>query len=288
MNSSRIESAPYLLVDGALAADAVASFDDSEWMTGWVYPIYTGDGALVGPLLIDIAAAVADARIDGMMALANAMSPQLHLSLIETRLSAADLVRHLQQFNAVRNGDGQLFNLRYSDCVAQSRLETVLSPAQWTAVTGPMHRWAIHTRDGDLHALHVSVPSGPPLPTPLTLSSAQFDELAELGAADVMLACIRDIRHGEPLAGTPSEQHRWAIGARQLWRAAGSSDQLVLRWITAAAVDTRGGVLSRSELPLLLASSDREHIRSELAAQVAALNNRASVNTATQSIEEVT
>jgi hypothetical protein len=255
----------YLLVDGSLAADAISQVADDGQTIAWLHPVYIGDAKLLGPLVIDLETVTRAGQVDEMMSLVNAMSPQLHLSYIETLLSAVELRSHLEQFNVIRTEDGRLFNLRLSDCVVLSMLVEVLSSAQWAALTGSFTRWSVHCRTGQTCELQPAVSIEAPLRVPLTLTESQLSMLAELGKPDVMLANIRALRHGEALAGNAGEQHRWASEARQRWLGAGSGDELVLRWITVAAVDTKGLFLSRPDLPGLLAEGNRESIKSAVA-----------------------
>lgn len=268
MNQQTQSINAYLLVDGALASETISRMSNEVSTDRWRHCVYVGAARLLGPLVIDIDEANQAEQLDEMMNLVNAMSPQLHLSYIETPLSAIELTRHFQQFNVIRTGDGRLFNLRLSDCVVLSMLMEVLTPAQWAALTGPLTRWSMHCRGGQTIELQGVTVDEPPLRVPLTLKENQFVRLTELGAPDVMLANIRAIRHGELLTGSRSEQHRWASEARQLWADAGNSDELVLRWLTAAAVDTKGSFLSHPGLRVLLAEGDRERIRSEMASAI--------------------
>jgi hypothetical protein len=255
---------PYLLVDGALAGEAISRMAVDLIVGTWLHPVYVGEGKLVGPLVIDIDAAVQAQQVDDLMFLVNAMSPQLHLSYIATLLSAVELTSHLRQFSVIRTSDGRLCNLRLSDCVVLSMLTAVFSSEQWATLTGPLSRWSMHCRSGATLELQC-VFSESPVRVPLTLSESQLVRLAELGAPDVMLANIRAIRHGEPLSGRADEQHRWASAARQKWIETKSGDELVLRWITAAAVDTKGAFLLRSGLPSLLVEGNRDRIKAEIA-----------------------
>jgi hypothetical protein len=96
-----------------------------------------------------------------------------------------------------------------------------------------------------------------------------LEELAEAAAPDMLLAHIRDARHGDDLPGNATEQHRLASEARVAWRAAGSVHDVVLRWLTTAALDTGGAVLRLRSLPALLAQPEQGAIRADLLAEVA-------------------
>jgi hypothetical protein len=79
-----------------------------------------------------------------------------------------------------------------------------------------------------------------------------------------MIANIREMRHDRPMAGSASEQHQWAFDARHMWRSAGNTDLIVLRWLTASALDTSGAVLRQTRLPSVLALQDKAAIRAGL------------------------
>jgi hypothetical protein len=268
MNDSTDQSNPYLLVDGALAKSVVDELWDGCSPPRWLHCLYSGEGALAGPLLIDLEMAVADQQIPDVMVLAHAIHPQVHLSFVEALLPVEELIRHFRLFTVVRNDDGQLFNLRFSDCLVLSMLEAVLTPSQWASFATPFSRWCVHTREGGIRRLQGISPEENPITPPLTLSAIQVNRFAELSAPDVMLAHIRDMRHGEPLNGSADEQHRWATQSRRLWRDAGNENPLILRWITQAAVNSKGAVLSNMSLIALLGGGDREQIRRELADQL--------------------
>lgn len=262
MNNQIVVLKPYLLIDGALLPNEF----EENWHTAstdvaWLTPLLTGEGALNGPIMIDIEKALAHELVDEMMDLVNAISPQLHLSFIESVLAADELVRYLQNFVVIRTSDGQLFNLRLSDCIVLSMLEDVLTAAQWASLLGGVARWCVHDREGRLRELKTHSSLSEPIGTPLTLSPVQLDQLTELTEPDVILANIRDIRHGGELMGSVSEQHNWALQARDLWRGSKCTDRLALRWLTSAAIDTRGAIFERPGLAALLEKADREELR---------------------------
>lgn len=270
MKTSTLHTTSFLLIDGALAGLVLAgpalAEDDRP---GWLHPLYSDDATAVGPLLIDIEAAQEAGQLDEMMALANAVRPQLHASLIDTALSHAELIEHLRRFIAIRTESGQAFTLRFADCVALPNLATIFSPAQWAAVAGPIVRWCVHGRNGAMLTLPDADAAVAPAQTPLVLTAQQFDEVAEAAAPDMLLAHIRDARHGDELPGNAAQQHCWASEARQLWRAAGNAHDIVLRWLTTAALDTGGAVLRLHSLPALLEQPEQSAIRAGLLAEVA-------------------
>lgn len=265
MNGEKPLPRSYLLIDGALINDAFTEVDYiGATFPAWLHPIYQGDGAHAGPLLIDVESAVIDEYLDEAMKLANAIAPQLHLSFIDTPLSLTELTLHLRQFNVVRTVDGRLYNLRFSDCVVLSMLEKVLSTAQWASLMGGVIRWCVHDRDGQVRELKAAESIDLPVPTPITLSTEQVARMAELAEPDVMLANIWDIRHGEALPGNASEHHRWAVQAREFWQQAACTDRLVLRWLTSAAVESKGTIFAQAILAAALVRGDRAELRAVL------------------------
>jgi hypothetical protein len=249
---------PYLLIDSALLAR------DASARQSWLLPVYDNAAASIGPLVIDVQAAWDSNDLDAMMTLLNAAHPQVHVSIIETTLSHTALVQHLRRFIMIRTETGKDFTLRFADCLGLPMLAAIFTDEQWAALAGPMVRWCVHGRDGRLLILPLADVRQTPASTPLVLTSPQLDALAEATAPDATIADIREMRHDLDMPGSGVEQHQWASAARQLWRHAGNVDRLVLRWLTAAALDTHGAVLTQSRLPSLLALENVAAIRAGL------------------------
>jgi hypothetical protein len=259
----------FLLIDSAMLGEAVAG-DRPDWLIA-VY----GDGAAsVSPLVIDMQAVCDSGELDTMMAMLNAAHPQLHASIIDTPLSHAALVQHLRRFIMIRTDDGHALTLRFADCLGLPLLAATLGAEQWAAFAGPVARWCVHGRDGALHDLPLADPRQAPSSTPLVLSATQLAALADATAPDEMLANIREMRHDADLPGSVPDRHRWAVDARHAWRSAGSTDLLVLRWLTEAALDTGGAVLREPDLPSMLALQDQAAVRASLKNAVAQAANR--------------
>lgn len=259
----------FVLIDGAQLAISELHVSPADSAPAWLAQIYDAKAAAVSPLVIDIeTASNAPDAGDRMMGLVNAMQPQLHASLIDTALSHEALTTHLRRFIMIRTAEGKAFTLRFADCTVLPILATVFTPAQWTALAGPFARWCVHGLDGALRALPAADTTLCPASTPLVLSDEQLAALHEATAPSMMLAHLHDMNHGEALTGSPAEQHRWAVGARLLWRNAGSTDDIVLRWLTSAALATKGQLLLRTHLPNLLSHSDLGAIRDGLLAAV--------------------
>lgn len=259
----------FLLVDGAQLALAGVAVPSANNAPEWLLHLYENEAARVSPLLIDISAVHSDGASDEMMALVAALRPQLHASLIDTTLSHKELAHHLRRFIMIRTEEGKALTLRFADSTVLQALSTVLAPSQWTAMMAPIARWCVHDLDGALSELPPADLSVLPAPTPLVLSDEQISALYEVTAPSMMLAHLRDIAHGEALPGSLSEQHRWAGEARHIWRSAGSYDDIVLRWLTSAALETHGRVLKQSGLPSLLKEADLGAIRDGLQTSVA-------------------
>lgn len=265
----------FLLIDGAQLTVAELPVPTPDERPVWLTHIYDDKAAAVSPLVIDIEAAHAAGAGDQMTRLANAMQPQLHASLIDTTLSHAELTHHLRRFIMIRTADGKAYTLRFADCTVLPILSTVLAPAQWTALVGPIARWCVHGRDGALHALAAADNTLAPAPTPLVLSDEQVAALSEATAPAAMLGHLCDMRHGAALPGSLADQHRWASEARLLWRTARNADEIVLRWLTSAVLDTNGQVLQQRRLPTLLGGVDLDAIRAALLAAVSEHHARA-------------
>ncbi len=256
----------YLLIDGALAGeDAVGQARARGEGLDWLHSSYPDSAAPIGPLIVDIGAAFEAGDTDLMMRLASAVSPQLHVAIIHTDFSASELVEHLRQFLVIRSESHENYSLRFADCVALANLVGVLSPSQWQSLVGPVLRWQIHGRDGRLLTLPQPDRQVVPAQTPLVVSADQFAQLREAEMPDVILSSIREMRHGEDLPGSCWEQYRWAKESKDIWKASGNPDAIVLRWLTTAMLDTHGEIRASNRLQPLLAGNDHVEIRSFLA-----------------------
>ncbi len=254
----------FILVDGAQLAAAELPVPTPDAHLTWLTHLYDDQAATVSPLLIDVEAARGADDVDGVTGLVDALEPKLHASYIDTGLSYADLAQHLRRFIMIRTLHGKAYTLRFADCTVLPILATVLAPAQWAALVGPITRWCVHGFDGVLHTLPPAEEAAMPSATPLVLSDEQCAALAEQTAPSMMLAHLRDMNHGDALPGSAAEQHRWASEARRVWRSANNTDDIVLRWLTSAVLDTAGAVLQHRGLLTLLGDSDRGAMRAGL------------------------
>lgn len=154
--------------------------------------------------------------------------------------------------------------MRFADCAVLPELAAALSPAQWATLAEPMARWHVHQRDGTLATLPQPDRAQSLLPTPLTLTCAQIDELVEAMAPCGLISNVQASRAARPLSGTPVQQHNWASDARTLWRAAGHADNTVLISFASTVFDTHGKLLRHPQLPAILRQEDARAIRCEI------------------------
>lgn len=258
----------FLLIDGAQLALAGLTETLPAEPPVWLSHVYDSAAAEVSPLVIDLEVAIMAGDAALISGVLNALRPQLHASLIDTTLSHEMLTQHLRRFIMIRDEDRNGFTLRFADCTVLPLLSAALLPEQWAALAGPIARWSVHGLDGALRTLPPAEGALAPTVAPLVLSDQQLAALAEATAPSAMLAHLLELNHGVALPGSPVEQHRWACEARLLWRSARNADEIVLRWLTSAALTTFGCVLHQKHLPALLESANAGEIRDGLQAIV--------------------
>lgn len=229
----------------------------------WLAPIYPERALAVSPILVDVEAAYEGSDLDRVMHLVNAHKPALHVSVIESALDIGQLAHHLGRFIFIFDPDGKQFTLRYADCTVLAALSEVLTPVQWAAMTGPIVRWTIHHRSGTLVPLP-SAAATAVAPTPLCLDRDQLLALDEASEPDHYIAKLNMMRNGEALPGSAVEQHEWALAARRAWRAAGNANPHILKFLTEAALVTKGRVLRRSEVAEFLAMNEVSAFRNKV------------------------
>ena len=257
MSGTNSELFVYLLIDNGLLHDVSASYaeTDAKSRPVWLEPIYAERALEVSPLLIDVEAAYEAGEIERVMGYVSACKPALHASIIESELNLGDLVHHLRRFIFIVDPNGKQFTLRYADCAVLAPLSALLKSAQWGAMRGPIARWAVQDRSGSTIQLP-SAESEVRAPTPLILDWEQLGALDEASEPDHFIAKAKMMRHGGDFPGSAVEQHAWARGAREVWRAVGNSNLLFLTLLTEAALATRGGILNREETRDCLALVD--------------------------------
>jgi hypothetical protein len=131
-----------------------------------------------------------------------------------------------------------------------------------------MVRWHVHGYDGKLQTLPAADATLARASVPLLLQELQLTALREAMLPNRVLANLRAMCHGAALPGTLADQHRWASESTDLWRNTANTQEIVLRWLTSAALDTRGAVLKLESVYALLTQSDLDAIRADLHAAV--------------------
>lgn len=265
----------YLLIDNSLLDEVSASYveEDPDRRPSWLAPVYPEHALAASPFVVDVEAAYEVGDLDQVMGYLNARRPALHVSIIETGLELEPIVQHLRRFIFILSPDEKQYTLRYADCAVLRPLSSLLSAEQWAAMRGPITRWCIHDRSGAV----IQLPSAEPVanaPTPLCLSHDQMSALDEASEPDHYVAKVKIMHNGAALPGDTAEQHAWAHAARQEWRAANSSNSLVLLFLTEAALVTRGDILRRPELQEWLAIDEASTFRNKLQALVGDIRER--------------
>jgi hypothetical protein len=275
MNDGNPNVYVYLLIDNGLLHEVSASYTepDLESRPAWLAPIYAERALAVSPFLVDVEAAYEVGDLDRVMNYVNARTPALHVSIIETGLDLGELARHLRRFIFILGPQGKQFTLRYADCAVLAPLSSVLTPAQWATMRGPIARWNIHNRSGSINPLPPAEVAGIES-TPFRLDKDQLAALDEASEPDHCIAKVKMMRNGAALPGDAVEQHEWARAARQAWRAANNSNTLILMFLTEAALLTRGEVLRSQEVPKFLAMNEVSAFRSKLGELVDEIQER--------------
>ncbi len=270
MSGTNSELFVYLLIDNGLLHELSAGYAeaDAKSRPAWLEPVYAERALEVSPLLIDVEAAYEAGEIDKVMGYVSARKPALHASIIETNLKLGELAHHLRRFIFIVDPNGKQFTLRYADCAVLVSLSSLLTPAQWAEMKGSIVRWAVHDRAGSI--IHLpSVKSDAHAPTPFILDWEQLAALDEASEPDHLIAKAKMMRHGGDFPGNAVEQHAWALGAREVWSAVGSSNPLFLTLLTEAALTTQGGILNRKDVRECLALTDLDIFAARLKELVA-------------------
>lgn len=255
----------YLLVDNGLLQEASRNYGepDAKSRPVWLQPIYVQSALEVSPFLIDIEAAFESGDIEQVMLFWNACKPALHVSIIESELRLEDIAQHFRRFIFVTDSTNRHFTLRFADCTVLACLSSVLTPAQWTAMTDPVRRWGVHGRSGSVTQLPTNR-CEKCATTPLRLDQEQLEELNELSEPDHFIAKVTMMHHGAEFPGNAEDQHAWAKSARQQWKAAENSNPMSLLFLTEAMLLSGGAVLQREEVKNFLAMNDANDFREKL------------------------
>lgn len=251
----------YVLIDTLLIGDSTAK----PWLKKrhrprWLARIYERPAAEVSPILIDIEAAQKAGRIGDVMEIANSTYPQLGVSFIDTELELNELADHLRQFIFACTEDGTQLSLRFADCAVLPPLATVCSPAQWTAMTGPMVGWTVHDHAGSVRKLPLGR-CNDAATVPLVFLQEQIAALREALGTYELLRNLRVMRPAEAEQFRSSQAYDLAFQSRSLWQAAGHSDGTQLVLFAREVFATDGRILLVPTLPGVLAQTNMAKVR---------------------------
>lgn len=254
----------YLLLDTAMMGDVeTRPWAKSKRRPSWLIPVYERDAWTVSPVIVDIAAAFGANRIDLVTELENKVRPPLHVSFIDTELSATELADHLRKFTYFVNEDGDELTLRFADCVVLDWLHRVMKPVQWAALHGPILNWKCHRRDGTLavlpHPADVEQSVGP-----LRFTAEQVASLEEAHEPDQLLSNLRAVRPGRRWGNTPQEAIELAGDTLKTWKASGQSDSTMLLFFVRGVFDTEGELLRFPTLSRILEQADPAILQTDI------------------------
>ncbi|MYN39642.1 DUF4123 domain-containing protein [Duganella sp. FT109W] len=249
-------SRSYILIDTTLLGYPV----DKPWIKRrrkptWVAAIYGRDAIVVSPILIDVERAWHCNRIDAVMALVNATSPQLGISFIETELTLNEVLLHLRQFICIQTEEGIELTLRFADCIVLANLAVLLTSKQWSWLVAPFESWKVHSRDGKLKSLPILKVESPSR-IPLLLSEIQISALRDAFGADQLLANLRKLRPEHGSEYSTMQAHQYAEQTRQIWLSAGHEENTDLLLFARHVFETQGRLLLHPGLKSVLEQSD--------------------------------
>lgn len=245
----------------------------SKRRPSWMVSIYERQAWDVSPFIVDIEAAYLRNRIDAVMAMSNFLRMGVHVSFIDTKLSAIDLADHLRQFSyVVSEARGEL-TLRIADGIAIRWIQEVMSPEQWAAVHQPIRRWTAHSREGQLTAL-----PGPkdvkPVEAPLMFSAHQIAALENSHEPDQLLSNLRAMRNDHRWAASPQLEFELAEKVLKVWRESRQIDSATLLIFARSVFDTKGSLLELPTLKQILSQDDPVLVRRSIERATAAQNGR--------------
>lgn len=254
----------YILIDTTL----IGYPPNKPWIKkrrkpSWVTALYEREAISVSPILLDIERAILCNRLDSMMALVNAMCPQLGISFIETELTLAQLQEHLRQFICIKMEDASELTLRFADCTVLPALSALLTAEQWSSVVAPFQSWKIHGRDGKLTSLPI-FKSDASVTFPLSLSNDQIASLRNAMGTDQLLANLRKMRLGQSDEYSSLKAYEYADQARQMWLTAGHVEDTELLLFARDVFDTDGRLLHQPSLGKVLEQPDPISRRKDL------------------------
>ncbi|SFF64166.1 protein of unknown function [Duganella sp. CF458] len=232
----------------------------SKHRPSWMVSIYERPAWDVSPFIVDIESAYLGNKIDIVMAMSNFLRTGIHVSFIDTKLSAMELADHLRQFGYVVDEARGELTLRLADGIAIPWIQEVMSPEQWAAIHKPIRRWRFHSRDGRL----VELPAPEdvePVDTPLKFSAHQIAALEKSHEPDHLMSNLRAMRNDHLWAPTPQLEIELAAKILKIWRDSGQVDSSTLLIFARAVFDTKGRLLDLPSLMQILSQDDPVLVR---------------------------
>lgn len=222
----------------------------------WLLPLADLDdpGAPFGAILLDLQVAADALQQEMIQTLCDAVPSRLHLSIIESALTAPEMAAHLRQFTKILFEDRQTFFLRFTDCRVLLVLSTVLSPGQWRALTAPMTKWEIHLRDGSRHALPLGDESAQATMAPWIMRDAQLAACLDAEEADILLSQL-----GYTLDSMQGDIHNyWNTANRCVcaWRKDGSGNRQLLFNVARGVFQPDGQTLQEKDLKAMFVAAN--------------------------------
>lgn len=221
----------YLLLDGALVNDPLRASPLFAKPGELFQPLMPHpDQHLAGALLIAKDHLSGDKKVgDQLQPLLDGFCHRMHVSMLSSDLTLSALADHLRRAVWFTDDSGDSYGLRIADGRVMAYLPDVLTPAQWQALTAPIHRWVIHDRSGRARPLALDearAAHGEPFEG-LHLTAAQIDRLIEEGEPDALLQRL-GWHAGRFFDPDHAQDFATATACVRHWRAAGHTDRAVL------------------------------------------------------------
>jgi hypothetical protein len=137
------------------------------------------------------------------------------VSALHARGSLADLIRHLKFLRYVQTQDGQRYYWRYADTRCLNALWFELTDMQRHQVSGPIHRWLHHDRDGRIVNLPISSACErskvhPAVTSELRISDHQLAGMLDTVWPDQLLASVMEEQADVAGHMSPAKRHACA------------------------------------------------------------------------------
>lgn len=152
----------------------------------------------IAPLLVSLSESTDSRRVRAQADIQKLAQERPAVSMIETRLAADELAKHLRRFHTVKLPEQQAMILRWYDTRILPVWMEAMSEAQRAGFVEGITRWTAYDRFGD--EIELPLPGErvefPPLP-PYELDQAQYERLLEAGETDVVIAHLRKVIRDE-------------------------------------------------------------------------------------------